>query len=201
MRRLYFVLAVVGLLVSLSFTAPAYASHQWTLDSISCSNGSIEFVATNDGGSSPAVGFYIYVDGIFQFVYAPYDDSVMIPAGPYTFTLTDAAFVEGAVVEVSTGGTPISATCGATAFAGPGLPATRNLVLINRSTAVLDKPAGEPLGIGVYACQTVFITEVDGAYGNAFMMGGWIPLSATVDVPEDYGQPGGAPIRADCVGK
>jgi hypothetical protein len=201
-RHLTFAVTIVLLIAALAIGTPATASHQWTLDSISCSGGSVTIKATHAGGSEPAVWIDIVVNGGFLFQYQPYDDSQSVPAGAYTFTLTDAAFAEGAVVlAVTSDSGPVSTTCAG--FSGPGLPSKRNLVLITSSTAVLDKPGGEPTGRGVYTCQTVFVTDTDasGNYGEVFVMGGWIPLSVTFDVPEDYGQPNGTPIRPDCVGK
>jgi len=51
----------------------------------------------------------------------------------------------------------------------------------------------------VKVCQTAFIleTSLDGQDGCIFVMGGWIPLSATVDVAKDYRQPGSQLIRGD----
>ncbi|MBX3080736.1 MAG: hypothetical protein KF716_03820 [Anaerolineae bacterium] len=89
-------------------------------------------------------------------------------------------------------------------FSGPPLPGpdARNLVLINKTVGVLSSPGGAQTGEVLKVCQTAFILETspDGQYGRIYVMGGWIPLSATVDVAEDYGQPGGQPIRDDCKG-
>jgi hypothetical protein len=38
-----------------------------------------------------------------------------------------------------------------------------------------------------------FVIDNSGGYGEIFIMGGWINLAYTTDVPEDYGQPGGSP--------
>jgi hypothetical protein len=50
------------------------------------------------------------------------------------------------------------------------------------------------------ACQTAFVIDNNGGYGEIFIMGGWINLAYTTDVPEDYGQPGGSPVAPGCVG-
>lgn len=82
----------------------------------------------------------------------------------------------------------------------PGLPAERNLVLFTADTPVLNTPDGYEVGETLRTCQTAFVinTSDDGEYGELFVMGGWIPLSATVDVPEDYGQPNGAARLPGC---
>jgi hypothetical protein len=89
-------------------------------------------------------------------------------------------------------------------FSGPGLPGpgARNLVLFNEDTAVLSAPDGVFTGRIMRACQTAFVllTSEDAAWGQLFVMGGWVPMENTRDVPEDYGQPG-SPIAPDCVGK
>jgi hypothetical protein len=43
------------------------------------------------------------------------------------------------------------------------------------------------------------INECDG-FARLFMMGGWVPVSSYVDVPEDYGQKS-SPVVPQCVGK
>jgi hypothetical protein len=89
-------------------------------------------------------------------------------------------------------------------FSGPGLPGpgARNLVLFNEDTAVLSAPDGIFTGRILHGCQTAFVitTSEDDVYGQLFVMGGWVSLENTRDVPEDYGQPG-SPIAPDCVGK
>ncbi|MCC7208690.1 MAG: hypothetical protein IT323_15390 [Anaerolineae bacterium] len=89
-------------------------------------------------------------------------------------------------------------------FAGPALPGpdARNLVLFNEDTAVLSGPDGTFTGQILRACQTAYVTRTsdDGQWGQLFVMGGWVPMANTRDVPEDYGQPG-SPVAPDCVGK
>jgi hypothetical protein len=87
-------------------------------------------------------------------------------------------------------------------FSGPGLPAVRNLVLFNEDAPVYSAPGGTPLGRTIRACQTAFITATseDGLWGRAFVMGGWVSLANTTDVPETYGQPG-SPVAPNCVGR
>lgn len=89
-------------------------------------------------------------------------------------------------------------------FSGPALPGpdARNLVLFNEDTAVLSAPDGVFTGQILGACQTAYVTRTsdDGQWGQLFVMGGWVPMANTRDVPEDYGQPG-SPVAPDCVGK
>jgi uncharacterized membrane protein len=86
------------------------------------------------------------------------------------------------------------------AFSGPALPADHNLVAFIRDTPVYSIPDGAPTGNSIRTCQTVFVleTSADGEWGRIFVMGGWIPLSATVDVAEDYGQSGGQARLPGC---
>ncbi len=94
-----------------------------------------------------------------------------------------------------------SVVCGgAAAFRGPGLPANRDLVLIIGDIGVQSAPDGDPTGKVIYKCQTVFLIDnnTTGDWVQVFMMGGWIPKAATVDVAENYGQPGGQPIDPAC---
>jgi hypothetical protein len=202
MRKVLAFSSVVLVCAALMFAAsPAEASHQWVLNSVICGGGAVTVQATHNGGPFPGLWIDVFINEAYVGEYEAFDDSKPVAAGNYTFESSNAALVDGVVVTLDTGDVPpMSATCG---FGGPGLPAKRDLVLITTSTAVLDAPGGQPTGRGVYVCQTVFITETDasGAYGKAFVMGGWIPLSATFDVPENYGQPGGTPTRPDCVGK
>lgn len=93
--------------------------------------------------------------------------------GPYTLTVTLLNPIAGV-------------------FSGPGLPGPdgRNLVLFTTDTPVLSAPDGVPTGNVMKACQTAFVitTSEDAAWGQLFVMGGWVPLANTLDVPEDYGQ-------------
>jgi hypothetical protein len=86
-------------------------------------------------------------------------------------------------------------------FSGPALPAKRNLMRIVRDTAVYSEPGGAPTGSILKTCQTVFVidTSEDGKYHEVFFMGGWIPASTAVDVPESYGQLG-VGVSSDCIG-
>ncbi|HRE48131.1 MAG TPA: hypothetical protein PLD47_10430 [Aggregatilineales bacterium] len=92
-------------------------------------------------------------------------------------------------------------SCGAV-FSGPGLPANRNLVLITSDTAVFSEPGGKSTGEVLKTCQTAFVldTSDDGKYGRIYVMGGWIPLANTADVPEEYGQ-AGFPVAPGCEGR
>jgi hypothetical protein len=93
--------------------------------------------------------------------------------------------------------------CVLAAYQGPALPPPdeRNLVLVTADTAVLDAPGGVPTGDVLKACQTAFVIDNNGGYGEIFVMGGWINLAYTTDVPEDYGQPNGSPVVPSCVGR
>jgi hypothetical protein len=139
---------------------------------------------------------------------------------PFTLTLTLTSSANGRLVHTSAatircevGGeaTLLSITnTGASSdnggsFGGPALPEKHNLVLLDTDTPVYDRPGGKPLETGqaLTACQTVYLigTSEDGAWGQVFVMGGWIPLSKTTDVAESYGQPGGQPTLTRCAGK
>ena len=93
--------------------------------------------------------------------------------------------------------------CQFVSYTGPALPPPdeRNLVLVTADTAVLDAPGGAPTGDMLLACQTAFVIDSSGGYGEIFIMGGWINLAYTTDVPEDYGQPGGSPVAPNCIGR
>jgi hypothetical protein len=139
---------------------------------------------------------------------------------PFNLTYTIVSFADGIPVHTSTaqircevggGATLLSiansgeSSGGGGGFGGPALPEKRNLVLIGADTPVYDGPGGKPLATGqsLKACQTAYIigTSEDGAWGQLFVMGGWIPLSKTTDVAENYGQPGGQPTLPQCVGR
>jgi hypothetical protein len=144
-----------------------------------------------------------------------YDMDQSAPGYPFTFQFIAKTLIEGVVVYISTlsgtctavGPTTVTLTNGSAfgAFGGPALPEKHNLVLISADTPVYDGPGGKPLATGqaLAACQTVYLidTSEDGAWGQIFVMGGWIPLSTTTDVAESYGQPGGQPTLPRCVGK
>jgi uncharacterized surface protein with fasciclin (FAS1) repeats len=53
----------------------------------------------------------------------------------------------------------------------------------------------------VRTCQTVLVTRVTQNFGFASGFNGWIDLRATVDVAENYGQPGGQAIQPGCEGR
>lgn len=87
-------------------------------------------------------------------------------------------------------------------FSGPALPANSNLVLITGDIGVQDAPDGQPTGRVMKTCQTAFVVETssDGKWYRLFVMGGWIPVAATQDVAEAYGQ-AGFPVIPGCEGK
>lgn len=98
--------------------------------------------------------------------------------------------------------TPLGSFASATAptFSGPALPAGSNLVLITGDIGVQQAPDGEPTGEVLRKCQTAFVYETseDGRWYRVFIMGGWIPVNATRDVAENYGQKGGEGIDPFC---
>lgn len=85
-------------------------------------------------------------------------------------------------------------------FSGPGLPGNKNLILFLGDTAVLQSPGGEGTGLKMKTCQTAFVIDQKDGFARLFVMGGWVSLANTLDVPEDYGQPG-SPVLPQCVGK
>jgi hypothetical protein len=88
-------------------------------------------------------------------------------------------------------------------YGGPVLPPPdeRNLVLVVVDTPILDAPGGMPTDDMLNTCQTAFVIDNNNGYGEIFIMGGWINLAHTVDVAEDYGQPGGTPVAPGCAGQ
>lgn len=129
-------------------------------------------------------------------------NQVFAPATDPTSTPTPTATGGGPVASSTPASTPGGQA--ALPFSGPGLPGpgARNLVLFNEDTAVLSAPDGIFTGRIMHGCQTAFVitTSEDAVYGQLFVMGGWVLMENTRDVPEDYGQPG-SPIAPDCVGK
>jgi len=138
------------------------------------------------------------------------------PSYPLSVAVRLETIVSGSIVYLSTlsttcttnGGTTSSVVNGvptspSAAFSGPALPDTRNLVAVVRDTPVYNSPNGIPTADSVKACQTAFVleTSADGKWGRIYVMGGWIPLSATVDVAENYGQVGGQARLAGCESK
>jgi hypothetical protein len=103
----------------------------------------------------------------------------------YTSTLSTSCTANGNTTSSVANGVPA-----ANGFGGPGLPASHNLVGFVKDTPVYNLPGGLATTDSMRTCQTAFVleTSADGKWGRIFVMGGWIPLSATVDVPEDYGQ-------------
>ena len=79
----------------------------------------------------------------------------------------------------------------------PSETGLHDLVLVNGDVPLLDAPGGNPTGATLRNCQTAVVFERLGGYGYT-NMGGWIDLSATSDVAENYGQPGGQPIAPQC---
>jgi hypothetical protein len=142
----------------------------------------------------------------------------------FTYTRTIRTFADGQLVLTSTltifcnhqGGTDWDATvqsistqasgaAGAlSAFSGPGLPLERDLVLFLEDTPVLIEPRSTTsTGESILQCQTAFVIDYsdDELYGEVFVMGGWVPMAATVLVADNYGQPGGQPIWLGCEGR
>ncbi|PJF31905.1 MAG: hypothetical protein CUN51_02890 [Candidatus Thermofonsia Clade 1 bacterium] len=87
-----------------------------------------------------------------------------------------------------------------TFFGGPGLPENKNLVLFLSDVPILSDANGSPTGLVMKACQTAFVIGERNGFARLFMMGGWVPVSSYVDVPEDYGQKS-SPVVPQCVGK
>jgi uncharacterized surface protein with fasciclin (FAS1) repeats len=82
-------------------------------------------------------------------------------------------------------------------------PATglRDLRLVTSDTSLLQSPTGAATSDVVRTCQTVLVTRVTQNFGFASGFNGWIDLRATVDVAENYGQPGGQAIQPGCEGR
>jgi hypothetical protein len=108
------------------------------------------------------------------------------------------------------GASPASKTGAVLTFAGPGSGSGSALFgwlspqRVGKYVSVtLDRSEnGASLtGDTLRACQTAFVIDNNGGYGEIFIMGGWINLAYTTDVPEDYGQPGGSPVAPGCVGR
>jgi hypothetical protein len=87
-----------------------------------------------------------------------------------------------------------------TFFGGPGLPANKNLVLFLSDVPILQGPGGAPTGLVMRACKTAFVIGERDGFARLFVMGGWVPVSSYVDVPEEYGQRG-SPVVPQCVGR
>jgi hypothetical protein len=147
-------------------------------------------------------------------LYGVVPSTYSVPAGTtITFTITAYNDINGGGGASSSDSRSWDCASGASSggssdpnvFRGPGLPGPgqRNLVIINQAVGVQTAPDGKQTGAVLQPCQTVFIvdTSADGKFGKIFVMGGWISLDATQDIPENYGQPGGTPVRPDCVGK
>ncbi|MFN8377319.1 MAG: fasciclin domain-containing protein [Anaerolineae bacterium] len=79
----------------------------------------------------------------------------------------------------------------------PPTTGLQDLVLVTAETPLLWAPGGTPTGGTVQACQTALVFERLGGFGLT-NFGAWIDLADTQDVAEDYGQPGGQPIAAEC---
>jgi hypothetical protein len=103
----------------------------------------------------------------------------------YTSTMSTTCVANGGTTSSVVNGVPASS-----GFAGPALPANHNLVGFVKDTPVYNMPGGLATNDTIRTCQTAFVleTSADGKWGRIFVMGGWIPLAATVDVSEDYGQ-------------
>lgn len=80
----------------------------------------------------------------------------------------------------------------------PPMSGMEDLRLVVSDTPVLSEPSGDDTGNMLEVCQTTFITEQVGTWGLVRDMGGWINLNATIDVAEDYGQPGGQEVVGGC---
>lgn len=85
-------------------------------------------------------------------------------------------------------------------FSGPGLPSDKNLVLFLSDVSILSAPNGTATGLAIKTCQTAFVIGERDGFARLFVMGGWVPVSSYVDVPEEYGQPG-FPVLPQCVGR
>lgn len=135
---------------------------------------------------------------------------------PLNVSLRIETIVEGSVIYSSTlsgscggdgGGTSSVSSLvitGSSLFSGPALPINRNLVVFVKDTPVYGTPpGGKATSNSMKTCQTAFVleTSADGKWGRIFVMGGWIPLSMTVDVAENYGQTGGQTRLAGCENK
>lgn len=73
----------------------------------------------------------------------------------------------------------------------------QDLILIVNDAVIYDAPNGNPITT-IEACKTAFVLTREAGFVEIVQMGGWIDAVNTVDVAEDYGQPGGAPTWAGC---
>ncbi len=208
-KHLRTLIVLVAFSASFALMRPALANHQWEFVSSSCNASSHTFTFTshNEGGTSAYVGWSIYVNNVFLQSFAPYSDGPNVPAGDYSFTFNNPAFVEGASIRVQES-TSITTTCTLAPYEGPALPppGQRNLILMLTDHALLDSAGGNSINKVVKACQTVFVlqTSDDGKFGRIFSFGNsntWISLNNYRDVAENYGQPGGEAVYGPCVGR
>lgn len=64
-----------------------------------------------------------------------------------------------------------------------------DLYVWTSDTAVVSQPGGSLTGDVVRQCQTFFVNRTWQNFGFVNAIGGWIDLSAALNVAEDYGQP------------
>jgi len=76
----------------------------------------------------------------------------------------------------------------------------QNLVLIPVATGIYDAPNGSIIAT-MDECKTAFVLQEQDGFYEIAVMGGWIQVASTIDVGEDYGQPGGSPTYGGCEGK
>ena len=79
----------------------------------------------------------------------------------------------------------------------PPTTGLQDLVLVTSDSPLLWAPGGAATGGTVNACQTALVFERLGGFGLT-NFGAWIDLANTQDVAENYGQPGGQPVAAQC---
>ena len=77
-------------------------------------------------------------------------------------------------------------------------PPASEKILFTGDAMVYDAPNGNEIGLTIDTCKTGDVTMRTSGWAMVQTLGGWVSADYFTDVPADYGQPGGAPIAANC---
>ena len=207
---LFVLLVVLAAPVEVSRAATVTGTPLVTCTGIVANGATVTTNRNNTGDTPPRERLrLIGVDGLGNIIYDTGGDFVFATYGfgsgtwitppkanPLRLTLISAAgnsFTEQ-IVGSWTG------ECELLNFRGPGLPGGKNLVLFLSDVPILSDANGSPTGLVMKTCKTAFVIGEKNGFARLFMMGGWVPVSSYVDVPEEYGQKG-FPVVPQCVGK
>lgn len=163
--------------------------------------GTVESLLANIPALQSVLTYHVVSGAVDAATVVGLSSATTVQGSPVTIRVVDGGVVLNGSVNVII--TDIVASNGIIhvidAVLLPPASGLNDMRLIPADTAVFaTRDGSERLSATLKACQTFYISETFQNFGRLRDIGGWVNLNATVDVAENYGQPGGQPRAAGC---